>query len=81
MRIQDWGTLANLMQMLTRIMQNLPCHTILTGHIERDKDEVTGGFIRTVLLPGQSQRLVPINIPELLVIRRCQTLRVFAVSS
>lgn len=70
MRIQDWGTLANTMQMLARMIQNLPCHTILTGHVERERDEVTGGFVRTILLPGQSQRMVPVTIPELFVIKK-----------
>jgi len=70
MRIQDWMTVGNLMQMLTRQLQNMPCHTILTGHIGREKDELTGGFIRTILLPGQSQNTVPINVPELLVLKK-----------
>ena len=70
MQIQDWGIVLTIFQQLSRVMTNLPCHTIMLGHIERDKDEVTQSFVRTLLLPGQSRNHVPIAVPELLVLKR-----------
>lgn len=68
MRIQDWGTVVNAFVMLTRSLSKLPCHTFLLGHIAKEKDEVLGRFVKTILLPGQSRDKVPINCGEYYVL-------------
>ena len=69
MRIQDWGTVLNLLIMLSRQLSNLPCHTVMLGHISKEKDEVTQEFVNLIALPGKAQTQVPVNLPELLVLR------------
>jgi len=64
MRIQDWGCLLTNFIAVVRSINSLPCHTILMGHIDRDRDEVTQGFVKTILLPGQSKAQIPILMPE-----------------
>lgn len=64
MQIQDWGTLLQTMQALGRDFQNIPCHTVLTGHIAREKDEVLQYFIKRLMLPGQSSVKVPLLVSE-----------------
>lgn len=64
MQIPDWATVINLFTMHTRQLNSLPCHTLMTGHIAREKDEVQGGFIKTLMLPGQSRQHVPNLTPE-----------------
>lgn len=69
MRQVDWGTLLNTFIMVSRSLAALPCHTILFGHIGKDKDPVTGITEKTVLLPGQSKDQVPINLHEVYALR------------
>lgn len=69
MRWVDWGTYLNVFIMLSRSLGALPCHTILLGHLGRDKDEVTQRYIRGLMLPGQSSEKVPINLHELYVLQ------------
>lgn len=67
MRIQDWGVLVTAMQKLARDVNNLPCHTIITCHISREKDQL-GRVLMEALLPGQSQQQVPNISQELYVL-------------
>lgn len=64
MRLQDWGLLLDHFITLGRKMCKLPCHTIMTGHIGRDKDQLTGAFVNFLTLPGQSRDQLPNNISE-----------------
>ncbi len=73
MRTQDWGTILNQFIMISREMAKLPCHTILLGHVGRDKDDMTGEFVSSILVPGQSKDQIPIHVPELLVLVNKQT--------
>jgi len=73
MRIQDWGTFLNTFLMLSRALSALPCHTILTGHIEKTQDSVTGAYVKRLLVAGKSQDQIPINIPELYILQSTPT--------
>jgi hypothetical protein len=70
MRMQDWNTVLTTAQMITRTMNNLPCHVVFTGHIIKDKDEVTGGQIIDLSLPGKSRTILPLNLSEYYVLRK-----------
>ena len=43
--LPDWGVaMDNLERVITRLCMSLSCHLVLTSHLEREKDEVTGGI-------------------------------------
>jgi len=69
MQKQDWGTVLNNAVSLARSIGNLPCHSLITAHLAREKDEITQGFINMLALPGQGKEQVPINLSELYILR------------
>ena len=69
MRIQDWGTALNLFIMLSRSLSTLPCHTLMLGHVGREKDEAMQTFVQTIALPGQASDQVPIHTPEVYLLK------------
>lgn len=69
LRIQDWSTVANYMILLCNFLNSLPCHTILLGHLCRDKD-ANGNIAWITDLAGQSSNHVPYYTPECLVLRK-----------
>jgi len=73
MRIQDWGGYLNFFTMITRSMGALPCNTLLLGHVGRDVDENTMQYLRSIMLPGSSKNYVPINMPEMYVLKTRQS--------
>lgn len=70
MRIQDWGTVLNNFVMVTRSISALPCHTLILGHIGREKDEITQGFVNTFMVAGQAKDQVPILLSESYVLMK-----------
>lgn len=68
MTMPDWGDYLRYWSLISRRLGSLPCHTILTGHIERYSDSNTGEVVRGMHLPGQSKERVPILMHELLVL-------------
>lgn len=67
LRIQDWGTIYNTVRDWINWLCALPCDVIITGHIDIDKDEVTGKNETTLLLAGASKRKIPIFFDEMYV--------------
>ncbi len=51
---------------------SLPCHTVITGHIDVKQDEVTGATISSLMLPGKSSVKIPIPIDEMYIIEAKQ---------
>jgi hypothetical protein len=64
MRIQDWTTYRNAMADLTRNFNTLPCHTIMTTHVQRDTNELTGKMERSIFVPGKAKVEIPMNTSE-----------------
>jgi len=64
MRIQDWMTLYHQMTNVVISLSALPCHTLILGHLERDKDEALGNIIKKLMLPGQSGERLPVHFQE-----------------
>ena len=69
LRIQDWGLINNYMIQLCSYLAKLPCHTILLGHLCRDKD-ANGNIAWIPVLSGQASNNVPYYTPESLVMRK-----------
>lgn len=59
MRIQDWMTVSNEMSNLVRSFQLLPVHTLMLGHIDRERDEASGQFLKSLSFPGKSSLRIP----------------------
>ena len=54
----DWGTaMDNLERFINRLCTGTQCHFILTAHLEREKDEITGGI--TLMASTLGQKLAP----------------------
>lgn len=59
MRMQDWRTFRAFLQSKIFECLSLPCHFVLTCHLNADKDEVTGGYIITPNVSGRSKFELP----------------------
>jgi hypothetical protein len=58
----DWGAaMSNLERLITTLCCNIPTHLVLTGHLEREKDEVSGGV--SLMVGTLGQKLAP-KIPR-----------------
>jgi hypothetical protein len=60
-----WDVVLNNMVSLTNQVCSLPMHTVITAHIERDKDELLQTYVKFIFFPGQSKHQVPMRIPEI----------------
>ena len=68
LQIQDWGTFLNEMLSLivTLKSKGAKCNVVIIGHEATNKDEVTGEFVRHLLIPGQSKDRIPSMVNEFL---------------
>lgn len=64
MEIRDWGTFLNECTFWLKTLLSLPCDVVILGHIQQDKDEVTGRIINNVMLPGSGSQRAPILLSE-----------------
>ncbi len=51
-----------------KMIWSLPCYTVLSGHISTLKDDVTGGIISSLMLPGKAAVKVPIHADEIYIL-------------
>lgn len=59
----DWGVaMDNLERFVFKLTQDLKCHVVMVGHLEREKDEQTGGTSMMVSTLGQ--KLAP-KLPKM----------------
>ncbi len=68
MRIMDWETNFLVWKMLSMALLKLPCHVIVTGHIDKHIDESSQSYVRSLMLPGKSSERVPILFPEVYIL-------------
>jgi len=73
LEIQDWGTVLTLATGLIKNILNFPCDVLITGHIQKDIDELTGKHLSQILLSGQSRDKIPLLLNELYVLDTRQT--------
>jgi hypothetical protein len=54
----DWGvSMENLERLITKLTTDLRCHVVLTAHLERETDELTGGT--TLMASTLGKKLAP----------------------
>ena len=61
-------TTMQLVQVIQKIM-TLPCNFILTAHITKDKDELTGKYISTLVANPMSQKIIPAAFDEVYIMQ------------
>ncbi len=69
LQMNDWDTVRAQFLTITRQLMKLPCHVLLIGHLSKTQDEVTGGFVKEIALPGQSRTNVPVIFSEVFVMQ------------
>lgn len=68
MEIQDWGTVLDLVRTYIKTILSLPCDVIVTGHIQKDQDQVTGRIGYDVMIQGSSSQRLPIYFSEVYIL-------------
>ena len=66
-QIQDYLVQQNTVRDTMKCFTNLPCDCILTGHIQMDKDEVTGRMMSSIMIAGKSSIKMPLLFDEIYV--------------
>ncbi len=62
--IKGWALISNTLRDYMKIINNLPCDVIVTGHVVKDKDELAGLFVATIALPPSCQIKIPALFDE-----------------
>jgi len=60
----DWGDNRTKAKNVIKTIMSLPCHVIVTGHTQTDKDENTGRLIAGPLAYGKLQKEIPLLFDE-----------------
>lgn len=66
-QLQDYLVQMNVMRDAIKIMTSLPCDFVMTGHIDTDKDEVTGKMTTGPMVTGKLKAKLPILFDEIYV--------------
>lgn len=62
--LDDYQVLNALVEKYLRIFFALPCDVIVTGHIARTRDSLTGGILSALLVPGEKLKDKPFPMFE-----------------
>lgn len=62
---KDWGPQKVEIQNMIKKMLDLPCDFIMTGHLESDKDEVSGKIKYKFMTTGKAEIIVPLQFDEI----------------
>lgn len=73
MEIRDWGTLLTEVKIWMRRILSLPCDCIVTGHLTREKDDITGKVQASMMISGQSSVKLPMLFDEVYVTQTTET--------
>lgn len=65
--IQDYNVQQLTMRDYLNVCCGLPCNFICTGHIDKKQDQVTGGFISTVMVSGKAAQKIPLLFDEVYI--------------
>jgi len=65
--LQHYKVQSNRMRNIVASMQSIPCHTAVVGHIEADKDEVSGAIKSVLAITGKLSYKLPILYDEVYV--------------
>ncbi len=58
---------------ILKTLLDLPCDFILTGHLEPNKDEVTGALSYEYLCVGKASLIIPLEFDEIWIMRTEET--------
>ncbi len=62
---KDWGPQKIEIQNYIKKMLDLPCDFIMTGHLESDKDEVSGRIRYKFMTTGKAEIIIPLQFDEI----------------
>lgn len=62
---EHWVAQRALMEGFLKRMLSLPCHVVVTGHLQTKEDQKTGSKWNQMLITGQSAQRVPLLFDEL----------------
>jgi len=71
--LQDYRVQMVALEMIVKECTGLPCHFIMTGHVDRQKDETTGSFVNGPMLTGKHTQEIPLLFDEVYVAGNKQT--------
>ena len=63
-QMQDYLVQINTLRDWIKIITSLPCDVILTGHVDSEKDEVTGRITTGVMITGKLKEKLPLLMDE-----------------
>lgn len=66
-QLQDYQVQQYTIRDFLNLMCGLPCHFVCTGHVQRDKDEVTGSVIASPMITGKLAQKIPLLFDEVYV--------------
>lgn len=64
-QLQDYMVQITTLTQYVKIITNLPCHVVFTGHVDSDKDEVTGRMTTGIMITGKMKDKLPILLDEI----------------
>jgi len=66
-QLMDWQVQMNTIRDTMKLITSLPCNCMLIGHIDVDKDEVTGRMVTNPMLTGKLRAKLPLLFDEIYV--------------
>jgi len=66
----DWQVFSNIVIDYVKTITSLPCDFILTGHLSRTKDDITGGIIKSISTTPAVRGTIPAMFDEIWVMER-----------
>lgn len=63
-QMQDYLVQINTIRDYVKIITALPCDVILTGHVDTEKDEVTGRITTGIMVTGKLKEKIPLLMDE-----------------
>ena len=63
-QMQDYLVQINTLRDAIKLITSLPCDVILTGHVDSEKDEVTGRVTTGVMITGKLKEKLPLLMDE-----------------
>jgi len=64
-QLQDYNSQYVKILSMLKVLNTLPCHVLVTAHIEMTQDEVTGRIISSLLATGKMKTKIPLLFSEM----------------
>ena len=66
-QIQDYQHLGNALRDMMKVLASLPCDVVVVGHMEAEKDEITGRINSSLMVTGKMKNKLPLLFDEVYV--------------